>query len=333
MGLDPAYPFLIPPTSVPPDASGPVASTRSGGAPAPPSTPAGEFEILAEVVDLAILRADLSGAVTYANPAAREVFWRTDGGLAGHGWLDAVHVDDRRRLREVADSVHRMGSAQVEECRISILGEVRWVRARFNAIRAGQEAPTGWIAIVEDITAERAANDELTRRATHDPLTGLPNRVLLEDRLAVALARSQRDHNPVTVFFLDLDRFKQVNDQHGHRTGDRALKEVAARISRAVRGADTAARLGGDEFVVVAEGLAREVAVSVALRITGAIAVPLDLDAGQLQLRASVGIARAPHGVITPSALIDAADSAMYDAKRLDLGLAFAPMGDGRQPD
>ncbi|QXC63017.1 GGDEF domain-containing protein [Aquihabitans sp. G128] len=296
----------------------------------------GEFELLAEVVDLAILRADADGAVTYANSAACELLWRTPEGLTRDGWLDAVHRDDRRRLAAAAGAVLQSGASSVEECRIDVLGETRWARVRLNAIRTGYDEPTGWVAIGEDITTERAASDELTRRATHDALTGLPNRVLLEDRLSLALARSHRDRSTVTVFFLDLDRFKQVNDRHGHRIGDRVLREVAARITRAIRGADTAARLGGDEFVVVAEGLDREVAVRVALRITSTIAQPIDLGGEELVLRASVGVAQSPHAAVAPAVLVDAADAAMYDAKRLELGLAFAPLGDGDgagQPD
>jgi len=284
------------------------------------------------VVDLGILRADAAGQVVYANSAACELLWRTEDGLHGDGWLAAIHRDDRRRVARTARAVLAESSVHVEGCRIDVLGETRWVRLRFNAIRTGFGAATGWVAIGEDTTADRQANDELTRRATHDPLTGLPNRVLLEDRLSVALARSHRGGGTVTVFFLDLDRFKQVNDQHGHRVGDRLLREVASRISRAIRGADTAARLGGDEFVVVAEGLDREVAVKVALRITDAIAQPYDLGAGQLELRASVGIAQSPHAAVAPAVLIDAADTAMYEAKRLELGLAFASMGDQADP-
>ncbi|MCU1499910.1 MAG: diguanylate cyclase [Acidimicrobiales bacterium] len=287
-----------------------------------------EFELLAEVVDLAILRADESGQVTYANPAARELLWRTAEGLHGEGWLDAVHEGDRQRLQAATTRVLERGAAQVEECRIDVLGQSRLVRFRLNAIRTGHGRPTGWVAIGDDITADREANDELTRQATHDALTGLPNRVLLEDRLALALARGEREGTMVSVFFLDLNHFKEVNDVHGHRVGDYLLREIASRIGRTIRGADTAARLGGDEFVVVAEGLDEDVAATMAQRIASAIAAPIEIDGLELVLRASVGVAQSPRAALSPAMLIHAADTAMYRAKRLGLDHAFASPSD-----
>jgi diguanylate cyclase (GGDEF)-like protein len=156
-------------------------------------------------------------------------------------------------------------------------------------------------------------------RALHDPLTGLANRGLLMEQLGQALARARRRPGSVAVLFVDLDRFKVVNDSLGHAVGDDLLVEVARRLERSMRSADTVARLGGDEFVVLAEDVAGvDEALSLARRLREAIAVPLRIGAGpRVVVTASVGIALSPpDGVAaTPSALLWDADVAMYRAK------------------
>jgi diguanylate cyclase (GGDEF)-like protein len=156
-------------------------------------------------------------------------------------------------------------------------------------------------------------------RALHDPLTGLANRGLLMEQLALALARARRRPGSVAVLFLDLDRFKVVNDSLGHAVGDDLLVEVARRLERIMRSADTVARLGGDEFVVLAEDVAGvDEALSLARRLRKAIAVPVRVGAGQrVVVTASVGIALSAPGAVaaTPSSLLWDADVAMYRAK------------------
>jgi diguanylate cyclase (GGDEF)-like protein len=156
-------------------------------------------------------------------------------------------------------------------------------------------------------------------RALHDPLTGLANRGLLMEQLAQALARARRRPGSVAVLFLDLDRFKVVNDSLGHAVGDDLLVEVARRLERTMRSADTVARFGGDEFVVLAEDVAGlDEALSLARRLREAIAVPVRVGAGQrVVVTASVGIALSPPGAVaaTPSSLLWDADVAMYRAK------------------
>ena len=284
------------------------------------------FVRLAEVMTAGILTADVDGLVTYANPTARELFWRADDQLRGHGWLDTVRPTDRPEVRAAAERVRDGGTTELVDFRVVVSGLERWLRARFNAVNAGPGRPAGWVAVCDDITTDRAAAVELAHQATHDPLTELPNRVLLEDRLGQAVARSRRHANPLAVLFLDLDRFKAVNDRYGHLAGDDVLREVGRRIRRVVRSDDTAARLGGDEFVVVAEGLDRDAARMVADRVMGAIGAPLRLEADDLELRASIGVAWTGRAELGPDALLEAADRAMYDAKRTALGIAFAPL-------
>jgi len=156
----------------------------------------------------------------------------------------------------------------------------------------------------------------LESAALHDPLTGLPNRRLLLDRISHAFRRAERTKTPVAVLFIDLGGFKKVNDIFGHEAGDRALIEIGRRIRTVVRGGDTVARLGGDEFVVVCEGLGQEQAERLAHRVRADVASPLEINEQLIELTVDLGVAveMAPeHGNV--SGLLDAADRAMYRAK------------------
>jgi diguanylate cyclase (GGDEF)-like protein len=162
----------------------------------------------------------------------------------------------------------------------------------------------------------RLRSEERTRyEALHDPLTGLANRTLLRDRLHHALAR--RDRGATAALFVDLDNFKQVNDAHGHATGDAVLVEIARRLHTAVRPGDTIARLGGDEFVAVCEGIDEEAALAVGQRLHDAIQLPLIVGGAEHRLSASIGIAL---GDRDPDALLADADAAAYRAKAAGRG-------------
>jgi len=193
---------------------------------------------------------------------------------------------------------------------------IRWATARFVPLGApGQRG--GWIATVDDVTDRRRAESELTHQATHDPLTGLPNRVLLEDRLQQACARLNPDRGAVSVLFIDLDGFKAVNDTYGHTIGDQVLVEVAQRLRQIVRSVDTVARLGGDEFVAFCEALPEDEVREVVDRIQAAIAVPLVLGGGSVRISASIGVESTRDPSVTFDELLTRADHAMYREKRL----------------
>jgi len=158
--------------------------------------------------------------------------------------------------------------------------------------------------------------EQLQRMATHDPLTGLPNRVLLQDRLAQALAFSRRSGRSFVVAVIDLDRFKWVNDSLGHGAGDELLRQVARRIERLLRGTDTLARVGGDEFVALLQDLAHvDDAVAVLRRVVEAVAQPVLLDGVEVTVSCSVGCATSPEDGSDADELLQAADAAMYRAK------------------
>jgi len=174
-----------------------------------------------------------------------------------------------------------------------------------------------YVSVFNDITEFRRDDDRIRHLAFHDPLTDLPNRSLLMNRLDQQIARAQRDQSGLAVLFLDLDAFKRVNDTLGHNLGDALLKEVAARLQAQVRPADTVARLGGDEFVVLLDHPASEAVVAqIAERMIAAIREPMALDGRMARVGASCGIARYPGDGATPAELLLAADQAMYAAKQ-----------------
>ncbi|MDE2149959.1 MAG: diguanylate cyclase [Gammaproteobacteria bacterium] len=169
----------------------------------------------------------------------------------------------------------------------------------------------------------RSHSDQLAYRASHDPLTGLPNRLLLEDRLQAAIYRSRRSRRAFAVAFLDLDRFKSVNDRYGHAAGDELLTEVAQRLMASVRASDTVARIGGDEFVLILEGVgddadAREVGVKILqqLRRPAQLHKIPEGNAVMLEPAASFGLALHPQDAADAEGLLMLADLAMYQAKR-----------------
>jgi diguanylate cyclase (GGDEF)-like protein/PAS domain S-box-containing protein len=167
----------------------------------------------------------------------------------------------------------------------------------------------------EDITERKAFETELAHQALHDALTGLPNRALLADRLELAIKALGRGGTHLALLFLDLDRFKVVNDSLGHPVGDRVLVTMARRLERELRKGDSAARFGGDEFVIVCPNTTMSEAVKVAERACAAVAEPMEIDGEAVVLTASVGIAAAHGPDDSPARIIRDADAAMYRAK------------------
>jgi diguanylate cyclase (GGDEF)-like protein len=187
----------------------------------------------------------------------------------------------------------------------------------FSAIqgRRGQGAK-GYLLMVTDVSEKMEAEERIREMAFHDALTGLPNRMLLTDRLEQAMATADRNGSKVGVMFLDLDDFKRVNDTHGHESGDRLLAQVAKRLGECLRSNDTLARYAGDEFVAVLMDLkGMEEAAGVASRMLESVSEPFDMASGQVRVGASIGIAIYPEDGSTPQQLVSHADTAMYRAK------------------
>ena len=175
---------------------------------------------------------------------------------------------------------------------------------------------THFIAIHEDITAQKLTQERIAHMAHYDALTGLPNRALFYDRLRQALSLAKRNEGGLTLLYMDLDGFKKVNDTLGHHAGDLLLIEVAKRLSKCVRESDTVARLGGDEFtIILSETHRHEDVIAVAQKIIAAIAVPFDLEGDEARIGISIGIARYVEEASTEDDLMKHADEAMYEAK------------------
>ncbi len=272
---------------------------------------------LAEVVPAAILTTDVRGNVVYTNQELRRLHRGSVRDLAGFGWRNLIHPDD-------LDDVARTSAAALRGERGDILfriidqDDARWLHGRLAPMRAAGRI-VGMVGVLDDVTSQREHEAALAHQATHDPLTGLPNRVLLRDRLSQALGRISRTGEPVAALFIDLDRFKSVNDLQGHSIGDEVLVEVARRMLVVVRPTDTVARLGGDEFMVVCEGLGEESVVTFCERLGSRVAEPIATSDGEVSLTGAIGIAMVT-GPATVDETIHQADAAMYRAKRAGAG-------------
>ena len=262
----------------------------------------------------------LDGQCLYISPSIERVLgftqedWISDGGL----WDRLLHPEDADRVLNAEEECARSGEALVQEYRLSRAdGRVIWIRDEMTVVRGanGQDDPLFFGAFM-DVTDRKRMEAELERLALYDSLTGLPNRALFSDRLDQAIAHRARTQ-AIAVYFLDVDRFKRINDSLGHVAGDEVLREVAARVQRMLRPEDTVARFGGDEFTVLCESIGGVLeAVGVADRLQREIAQPLRAGGAELRLSASIGIAMAEPGEETDhSRLVEDADAAMYRAK------------------
>jgi len=194
-------------------------------------------------------------------------------------------------------------------------GSTVWVEQRLSLLRDDDGRIISIEGIARDVSERKAAEERLERQALHDELTTLPNRRLLRDRLSQTLARAERDRCLVAVVFLDLDRFKLINDSWGHAEGDKVLVSIAGRLGGIVRASDTVARFGGDEFVVVREGVLSSDDVNGYLsRLMREIQRPIQLGTHEVIVNASLGVALGGAGD-TPETLLRDADAAMYKAK------------------
>jgi diguanylate cyclase (GGDEF)-like protein/PAS domain S-box-containing protein len=190
--------------------------------------------------------------------------------------------------------------------------------AWFNitAVRSSEGRVTHYVGVLTDISERKAAQARIEHMAQHDPLTDLPNRTLLADRMQQAIAQAQRSDRRVAVLFVDLDHFKHINDSLGHAIGDRVLIEISRRLVHNVRASDTVARLSGDEFVVLLPEIGGiEGVVRVVAGITEAIASPIQIEGNRIRMSASIGVSLYPKDGREASALLINADHAMYHAK------------------
>jgi diguanylate cyclase (GGDEF)-like protein/PAS domain S-box-containing protein len=265
--------------------------------------------------------ADLNGSYVRVNHTYAQLLGRLPEDLVGVTLADVLEDALALDLVELAEG--RRESVQSEQAYTHADGTTAWVLHGVAAV-AGPDSRPAWFAVsAQDITERRRAEEELraatealTEQAVRDPLTGLANRTLFEERLRGALSRDARTGGSTGVLFLDLDGFKDVNDHHGHAVGDAVLRAVAERLTAGVRPADTVARLGGDEFVVLVEGATSAGMSALVARLREAVQAPLTVRGDTLDVGVSVGMALAAEGSADPASLVSEADKRMYDAKR-----------------
>ncbi len=246
----------------------------------------------------------------------------TDEDIIVHAeaWNHRIHADDRRlvdeELRACLDGLSR--NYYNEHRVICRDGRIKWVLARGMIVsRMPDGKPQRMIGTLADITDRKNMDERVRHMAHYDLLTDLPNRGLMSERLQQAVIKARRDKTQMAVMFLDLDKFKPVNDNLGHDIGDLLLKQVAQRLLHSMRAADTVARLGGDEFVVLLHAIDnKKDAVVVAEKILHALNEPFIIAEHEISISGSIGIAAYPqHGEDEKLLLINA-DIAMYHAKK-----------------
>lgn len=282
-------------------------------------------EITLSSIGDAVISIDVGGVVTFLNPAAESLTGWTKGEATGrsvtevvclvncqtgasphpHPMLDAVEHHATRELDFHTMLVRRDGSEiPIEDAITPIPGDKE------------STSGAGAVIVFRDVSASRALNAKMIHAANHDSLTGLPNRVLLLDRLEHEITRAHRQGTNVAVLFIDLDNFKNINDSLGHDVGDQLLQFVAKKLCKCVRGMDTVSRLGGDEFVIVLSDNAAPAGVAAtADKIRETLTQPYFISTHELYVTASIGAAVYPFDGVDVSTLLKNADTAMYIAK------------------
>jgi diguanylate cyclase (GGDEF)-like protein/PAS domain S-box-containing protein len=249
--------------------------------------------------------------------------WTASSGF----WASRIHPEDRERVMTESARAAATGAPFKEEYRLMAKdGGVLWVRDEATMVHDDLGRPLFRQGVLVDITEQKRAEEQISFLAYHDNLTELPNRVMFESLLDLAIARARRANRAIAVLYMDLDDFKEVNDTLGHPSGDELLRDMAGRLRRAVREADVVARQGGDEFLVLLADLEREdagglpgpegTARIVADRVHASLRRPFVLGGSEVSVTASIGIAVFPAVAQDAAELLKQADAAMYQSKR-----------------
>ena len=271
----------------------------------------------------AVVTTDRTGRVTHLNPAAESLTGWTRGSAMGEPVDEVLQLLDPRRrhqtLSPAADALEGVSAegAGRQALLLTRSGEEVSVEVMASAMRGADQRILGAVVVFRDLGRASKAMGRLSRMAQHDSLTDLPNRLLLEDRLGQAIHAAQRQRSRVALMFLDLDRFKEVNDSLGHAAGDELLREMARRLTALLRDTDTVSRLGGDEFVILLGNLdSRDQAAEVGGKLLEAAVAPCHIGERTVSVSVSLGVAVYPDDGEDGDTLMRLADAAMYRAKR-----------------
>ncbi len=277
------------------------------------------FSSTVELAAIGICHVDLDGRLIHVNGQLAEMLGYDKDELIGKNVADISHPEDVDAAFELRGQLFHaeIKSFRLEKRYLRKDGKVVWVR--INTVMKWSEdgQPLHNISVVEDISESKTAEARIEHLATHDALTGLPNRALFGEILARRLGRKNASYRePCAVLFVDLDRFKSINDTLGHQTGDRVLKAVAKRITAGVRSSDRVARFGGDEFIVLLNELKDgSQAAVIAEQILRSLQLPVQVNGTELRVTASIGVAVTPEDGTDSETLLRHADMAMYAAK------------------
>ena len=275
------------------------------------------YRIMAENSTDLITRTSMRGIFLYLSEASRRLLGYDPAELVGRSVYDIIYAEDCDEVRHLSKLITDAGPTTFSYRVVCRDGSLIWFETTSRAVRNPVTGALEQIICVSrDISERKRAEEQIEYQAYHDALTGLPNRRLFRDRLTVALAHARRSKSTLAVMFLDLDRFKYVNDTLGHSLGDEMLKTVAARLAEALREEDSIARMGGDEFTVLLPELnSPDDAASVAQKLIEAVAQPMRIEETELFITTSIGIALFPNDGDTAELLLKNADHAMYRAK------------------
>jgi diguanylate cyclase (GGDEF)-like protein/PAS domain S-box-containing protein len=275
------------------------------------------YRTVVESVQEVIYRVDVRGRWSLLNHAWEAMTGYPVSESIGRRVIDFVHVDDREHHAALAE---RLVNGHIDEYRdevriISSTGAVLWLDARGKRIEDDDGRFVGTSGTLSDISGRRGLEERLMQQAFHDDLTGLANRALFKDRVEHALTRRLHGPRLVGLLFLDLDRFKTVNDSLGHTVGDELLVSIAHRLLGTVRAADTIARLGGDEFAILVEDTTLSEVVGLAERISASFDAAFPIGEREITIRSSIGVVLGSADHPTADDLLRDADVAMYRAK------------------
>nr|WP_316641031.1 diguanylate cyclase [uncultured Roseateles sp.] len=271
--------------------------------------------LLTDSIPALISQFDAQGRIVFANRHCAELYGYSPAALIGKTLIEVRGEEGWAQLRAHVERVLG-GEAVSFESHAWMDGELHFFQQHYVPDRSQQGEVMGFHSVSMDVSALKKVERQLLALSRTDTLTGLPNRRLFDEKLADAVLRQQRSRQPLALLFLDIDRFKSINDRLGHASGDAVLVEFAQRLKQAVRGCDTVARLAGDEFVVLLEGLHGDAeAQAIAAKIVSAMQRPFELAGGRLEVTTSIGVGFHGGADLPPAALLQLADQALYEAK------------------